>query len=621
MSSGCLKVFIGFLVIVAIITCIVVGIGHVEKRNAADEMAKYEMTVKNLTMTVVDKTEGTKKSSYSDGYVSAFKIIFKNNGVHEIQGLEGDMKAYNAAGELLISTTCTFTGSIPVGEESKFTLNIDHRYSEEVLEFYYADYEDLRVTFKVTAATFEDGTYVELEQDAVTILELSTNADGVSSTEKAYREAISLYNREAYADALSLFEKLGYYKDSNEYCQQCREKVELATREEKYDTVLSLVEQERFAEAIAMLDETADSELIEEIYGLAEGVAGALAYEGKYAEACAVLEPLGYTTKNDQAYRAYYYASQGDFATAVKSGLTVVVFPEGTVSIPNRYFKSSYGDSCLEQVVLPSTLKNIGDEAFYGCARLTEIQLPRGLETIGASAFYACRRLSEIELPSTVISLAESTFEGCAELKSVTLPDRGLLTIGKSAFRGTGVGEIIFPETLQTIGDYAFAGCSSLRNITLPESLLVLGESAFSGCTILSSVSIPGSVKNVGDCAFMDCERLTQVILGEGVEVIGGAAFSSCNMLVTVTLPLSLKKLLGGAFSDCMMLAQIIIPSNVTEIRGGAFSGCVALKNVYFSNTEGWKDGYGQAVDVNDAAKNASKLTYYHDTSWRREEA
>ncbi len=626
MDNGCLKVLIAILIIAVIITCVVVGIGHIEKRKEADKMAEYEMTLKNISITIADKVDGTKNSSYSDGYVAAFKVKFKNNGIHEVQELVGDMKIYNAQGELLINTTCTFTGSITVGEESKFTLNIDHRYSEEVLEFYYADCEDLRVTFQITEATFADGTMIEYCQETpATILELSTNADGISTTELKYREAVSLYERGEYAEAAPLFESLGYYKDSMDYYNQCAAKKGELEQEENLNSIISLVEQGKYAEAIAlieqmrvdgMLNDEESEAYMEEIYLLAEGEAGALAYQGKYAEACELLEPLGCTTGNSQAYRCYYYASQGNFADAVDAGLTVVVFPEGTETIPNNYFKCDSSGNCLEKVVLPSTVKNIGDNAFYNCRRLTEINLPAGLKTIGEFAFYHCK-LSEVRLPEGIISIATSTFQECNELTKITLP-RGLMIIGKEAFHGTGITEISFPESLQTIGESAFSGCSALRNVTLPASLLNLGDSAFFGCSVLEAVFVPGSVKALGSGAFGDCGRLISVTLGEGVESIGNSAFSGCSMLATVILPNSLQKLQSQAFEECAMLSQIIIPENVTLIGEEAFYHCYALKSVYFANTEGWKKDTYIEIDVTDPQINATKLSADYQGTWTR---
>lgn len=51
-------------------------------------------------------------------------------------------------------------------------------------------------------------------------------------------------------------------------------------------------------------------------------------------------------------------------------------------------------------MVLPSTLKRIGKEAFAFCYNLTDITLPEGIEQIGERAFAWCRNHeSEREMP------------------------------------------------------------------------------------------------------------------------------------------------------------------------------------------------------------------------------
>ena len=58
--------------------------------------------------------------------------------------------------------------------------------------------------------------------------------------------------------------------------------------------------------------------------------------------------------------------------------------------IPDNYFKTEYGTSYLEKVVLPSSLKTIGTSAFYGCKNLTSVIIPEGVTKIASDAFANC---------------------------------------------------------------------------------------------------------------------------------------------------------------------------------------------------------------------------------------
>ena len=86
------------------------------------------------------------------------------------------------------------------------------------------------------------------------------------------------------------------------------------------------------------------------------------------------------------------------------------------VGIAKEAFNSC---SHIESVILPSSLKSIGESAFLYCIRLKEINIPKGCETIGRSAFGNCRGLQKIVLPATLSSLGNNAFAKNSALVSV----------------------------------------------------------------------------------------------------------------------------------------------------------------------------------------------------------
>lgn len=50
------------------------------------------------------------------------------------------------------------------------------------------------------------------------------------------------------------------------------------------------------------------------------------------------------------------------------------------------------------EIILPSTLKEIGNSCFYGCSSLVEIQIPNSVESIGTNAFSSCSKLETIKI-------------------------------------------------------------------------------------------------------------------------------------------------------------------------------------------------------------------------------
>jgi len=71
----------------------------------------------------------------------------------------------------------------------------------------------------------------------------------------------------------------------------------------------------------------------------------------------------------------------------------ILTIPEGTVSIPRGAFMDNRQ---IRKVVLPESVKHIGDQAFAYCSNLCEITIPLSVEKIDYQAFKGCHQLREI---------------------------------------------------------------------------------------------------------------------------------------------------------------------------------------------------------------------------------
>ena len=123
------------------------------------------------------------------------------------------------------------------------------------------------------------------------------------------------------------------------------------------------------------------------------------------------------------------------------------------------------------------------------------LRLPEGLETLGARALAAgaygyfisnqqidlrtALNIKQLLLPSTLRSIGEAAFFSAQIQEPVTLPQR-LRTIGPLAFYASSLPEITLPESLQRIDDQAFALCGSLETVrALGKTPPTLGSMAF----------------------------------------------------------------------------------------------------------------------------------------------
>ena len=176
----------------------------------------------------------------------------------------------------------------------------------------------------------------------------------------------------------------------------------------------------------------------------------------------------------------------------------------------------------IESVTLPSTLREIGENAFAKMPLLKTINIPANVETIDDYAFQRC-----FALESVIFNESE----------------------GKGLTR---------------INPYAFYECSSLTSLEFPDSLKVIDNYAFRRCSLLSEVEFNEGLYRIGNHTFGEC-NLESVELKDGIVAINGYAFAYNYNLVSINLPESLEAL-GGAFLDGTLVEYIDVPHGLVSI-------------------------------------------------------
>lgn len=118
---------------------------------------------------------------------------------------------------------------------------------------------------------------------------------------------------------------------------------------------------------------------------------------------------------------------------ALPTGESVVEVKEGTIGIADG--KITDAQSSVTKVVLPSSLKYIGESNFQSMSNLTEINVPAALVSIGKNAFASCKALTELDLTGcrNLQSIGESAFSWCNSVTSLYIPSN-VTNIGGSAF-------------------------------------------------------------------------------------------------------------------------------------------------------------------------------------------
>lgn len=109
-----------------------------------------------------------------------------------------------------------------------------------------------------------------------------------------------------------------------------------------------------------------------------------------------------------------------------------LIIPEGCAIIPNHCF----GGNNFETILLPGSLRRIGEGSFSYNRSLMNVLFNEGLVVIGESAFHGCSNLLRIDLPSTLQTLGSNSFNNCFYLSGITCLATEPPTVFSGAFYG-----------------------------------------------------------------------------------------------------------------------------------------------------------------------------------------
>ena len=245
-----------------------------------------------------------------------------------------------------------------------------------------------------------------------------------------------------------------------------------------------------------------------------------------------------------------------------------------------------FADKEFKKLVLPNTLKKIGDYALSFCGEA--IDFPETLTWLGDHAF-THNQFSSLHIPATLEHIGNGALNGNISLCDVTidedhpnyvLEDGYLYTRDHSRllayFAPTSSRAETFtiaPET-KIIDDKAF-NFHRTYNITLNDSLERIGDAAFKYA--LENIAphqkklvIPNTVTHIGESAFEKC-YIDEVIISDNVERLSDYCFGDCSIL-NIHLPTRLKHI-GYAAHNNNTVRSLELPNSVEPIEGKAFHG------------------------------------------------
>lgn len=218
----------------------------------------------------------------------------------------------------------------------------------------------------------------------------------------------------------------------------------------------------------------------------------------------------------------------------------------------------------LSEVILPSTVKRVEDNAFFGCNKLEKISLNK-VEEIGSYAFYLCPKLTMSDLSNVKII---GSWAFALSTKVNNFYDRiegGLLSV-------------ILPKA-ESIGEGAFHGCMQISTLSIP-NVTNIGYATFANCPNLKEIDL-SAVISLGNSAFYIDSRLdglsqlTKVKLSDDLDKISDDCFYGCKNLSDLTMPKSLKNIGNQAIP--YLDSVVVIPEGVTSIGSGNFTNSSSI--------------------------------------------
>ena len=238
----------------------------------------------------------------------------------------------------------------------------------------------------------------------------------------------------------------------------------------------------------------------------------------------------------------------------------------------------------LKEVFLSPLTSVIEEYAFQMCS-IVSISATKQLQTIGHHCFFKCNALKKVDLKnSQLFSLSEGVFDGCLRLNEINLPTQ-LINVGKRAFFGTSLKEILFYSDLQTISDESFCDCRKLERINIEMTHLIsIGKSSFQN-TALSTLLTPHSLKKIGERAFQNT-KLTKIILNNEVSEISANCFKNCFELSQINInETELSLIDDGLFMNCKEIHSFDLRNNqITSIGSFSFFN-TSLEEIFLPET------------------------------------
>ena len=303
-----------------------------------------------------------------------------------------------------------------------------------------------------------------------------------------------------------------------------------------------------------------------------------------------------------------------------------LIVHHGVEIICDKALYSNDPNSVIKEIVLPDTVKAIGNLAFFNNVELHTINIPSSVKTIYDNPFAGCLRLKKIDSQSSIFTTFDgflfgnrrenvlisalatgndkvtinlypwdyigayafwnfsnnANYENWYHIReigkyalygitseNIDINSYYIDKIPESCFENSNIKEIVLHSNCKKVDANAFRK-SSVDNVTL-DNILEVGVSAFEDCYNITDIKLSHyNTVVIGKEAF--CNSGIEKINLDNVANIGDRAFADCHKLSNINLQ-NIKEIGNYAFCNCA-IRRLVLPDSIQSIGDYAFMGC-----------------------------------------------
>ena len=271
-----------------------------------------------------------------------------------------------------------------------------------------------------------------------------------------------------------------------------------------------------------------------------------------------------------------------------------ITIKEGIKEISKNAFSSINKDDQVREIILPQSIKILGQSAFCNRTKLRKIIIPEGIKEISKNLFSLCESLEYLYIPASVEKIELSAFPGYIDeynyrtrcnssLNYIEInPNNKNYSSSDGMLFNKDKTELLtifnfkekvlrIPEGITSIADNLMNENEFIEELILPESLINIGASAFNECKKLKKVILPKNLETISESAFSGCIKLKEVIWPQNLKTIGSYAFAATGF-TKLELPNTIEHIGKQAFAE-INVKSVVLPKSVRTLEWGVFSG------------------------------------------------